>query len=1396
MEWCEIAADGQHTIKFMEYTIQNPSGTCTTLIDGDASVKKIGGFLNKGKLAWLARGNLLQIISLRRLHTECRYEFSKLRGYENCRIEFVEEIYHNNYKSLLLAVGMKISRKGGGSYISIFSTETVSVLSSIKLPLHITCARFVGPLTCRRTLFQNSDGFLAVGSEEGALVLLIMNTVSSASGLKDTFVPCKIVNYNLSVTEIHRHFHKCQKEGIHFGLQVQAFDRPCSIRCLLPIDVGTGLAAGLEDGRLVCYDLIELQIYYTIQPPSSICNSALVKMDYLEHLDDPRPCLYILALYDNGKILHALLHILNFERRCLLAEKGSYYLKTFQNGGTRLQLNLEDSNCIALSCQSIATVSTRTEDHSKCLFAVSWYSLVDKKNKLILFDLIQWYKDEMPYTLEYNQQSNCLAGYILNGCYSGLQTWLNPDTMCHFNSVQHSEEHFYPSALIFDCYFLHMNGSHRYNWESAQNRIINILRLKGASIFLDPNVYFNDIIRTGLMPQFTELNVNSKFSRNAKYEIILSVALEHNCFNFLRDCAKCWMDGSFLGSQTASTGLMLSTLMEWIWRRATDIKNRCNNMCKGSGYRLDQHEKMELSCVTRQLKLLANLLQEICQFYRHQVPENVLSNLEGKYKSLRMASDYQNLLLWLLNTGLLPDRKSLVITALKGHLVKETGACRLLYIDALIERESRNNALREYWLEGQGDGLYPPSTIEAALRIMLVPDMQYEDKCATLLYYFLDLNMVIEEEAYKDIVANCIKFPNHEHLVAAVNDFTSPVRRSGDHPQWLVDLFVETLLCHQTGNMALGIVETQSYSISPSVKMRTLLANKLLSEAFNYVRSQNDDSLLQLFFNSCLRNGQFGDVCHLALTEKEDLLLQDFLKKSKLCGAQDWHFVYLLRKSKYIEAASYMDELAKNKISSSQVPRLGMGHIMERPDLLSIFNRCMAPITYFKIKNEIIQKEFNNSSPVPFSCQLIKQNATIQSYSVSVESIQTDPMIIPPIAIFSEPTISMEKEALSLTDIKKEKDEVSVKTRIEAIDRQLDTSSSESDVEFQQKLKKFANNSTEGIKLEIEEGENLISLRTENSSDDGKSTLMQNFQDPHLKQVEGRQETLEGMKTPVKSRRTLRGSSEPSKEEENNTYNIRILRSHSKQGIPLPPQTEGKTGENDNKEGNVNKRLDNKNDEATVNTSGRNTSPRFDSLKSMKMKISKSHISKLLKAIPENPSPLDSPSPGSVTTRGGRAQSVMSLQKEEEEENSSQRRLTRSQSPMLEKSAKLGEIYKGSTKAKVEKPFTPTQKASKQLGKKPSTRSSTSLQQDSDDNESTMSKRSSTTSRLGCRVTRSSINRKDQTENDQLNDATSVDSETCNVRSLHSRIKCSSSTALTISEDSSKANKAKKTPRK
>lgn len=125
---------------------------------------------------------------------------------------------------------------------------------------------------------------------------------------------------------------------------------------------------------------------------------------------------------------------------------------------------LEANKCIPLRCQAIASIPGQDEDDAHCLCAISWYSFIHKRNKLLLFDLNQWYKDEMPVVVDASKSLNYLAGYIcaeelsppsrqdfMEQAAHGrtLDSWLHKETITHFHSIQRLEEHFYPNSLSF-----------------------------------------------------------------------------------------------------------------------------------------------------------------------------------------------------------------------------------------------------------------------------------------------------------------------------------------------------------------------------------------------------------------------------------------------------------------------------------------------------------------------------------------------------------------------------------------------------------------------------------------------------------------------------------------------------------------------------------------------------------------------------------------------------------------------------------------------------------------------------------------------------------------------------------------------------------------------------------
>lgn len=257
MEWYDLEVDGRQTVKFADLQLpllsptaaassssNSPKSPCDddqfvgkfgSIPKGIAIIlwiiyfsdKKLGGIIRHGEWAWLAKNSMLQVVSVRSGQTISIYEFCEPRGYDSCCIKCVEELFPNNPEIMVLAVILENFHgpSGGGSFVVLYSIELSCVLCTYELSLHITCARFLNSSTCKRTLLQNFDGCLSVGSEEGVVVLLDLNMGKmcqiQSEAAESTFTPCHIVDYSIPLKDIHRNFRQCKQDGITFGLQME-----------------------------------------------------------------------------------------------------------------------------------------------------------------------------------------------------------------------------------------------------------------------------------------------------------------------------------------------------------------------------------------------------------------------------------------------------------------------------------------------------------------------------------------------------------------------------------------------------------------------------------------------------------------------------------------------------------------------------------------------------------------------------------------------------------------------------------------------------------------------------------------------------------------------------------------------------------------------------------------------------------------------------------------------------------------------------------------------------------------------------------------------------------------------------------------------------------------------
>lgn len=222
------------------------------------------------------------------------------------------------------------------------------------------------------------------------------------------------------------------------------------------------------------------------------------------------------------------------------------------------------------------------------------------------------------------------------------------------------------------------------------------------------------------------------------YEEILSVALEHKCVALLNDCARSWLDGSFLCNTLDSTQLSLSTLTNWIVRRAGLIKARCSELCQGifdyGGYSLDERERREYQALTSQLRELFRLQTYILEQGRRVLPPSILAECEVNKRALQTVLIYQRVLYWFIEQGLLPegqhmgstDQQEPLLVRLRRSYADLRNNKRKLYIDALGKHS------------GMPD-VYPPDTLQSLLYLMLNPDTPTDRKYALVLYFLMDL---------------------------------------------------------------------------------------------------------------------------------------------------------------------------------------------------------------------------------------------------------------------------------------------------------------------------------------------------------------------------------------------------------------------------------------------------------------------------------------------------------------------------------------------------------------------------------------------------------------------------------------------------------------------------------
>lgn len=383
---------------------------------------------------------------------------------ERCSIRSVTELYPGENEQRLFAVCLEMEDISSTQLLAIFSPVGSQVLRYIELDglnTEVSTINFVSRSVCGNTALQELDGCLVLGTKSGVLLLLDLNASqtlfgpSRSNNIKrrdDEVLRTEILRTEIEGERnwnfVRGMLKRARDLDMHLALEIRLKGiGDASITSLLPIEAICGFAIGLDDGLVVVYDLCNCYIVTQLQPPPNEPPALVESLCCVLPLDDPKPCLYICAVYNHSETqLSASLHSLIYHNI-----EGSK-LRNFQAGQTHIRLLLDGVQCRVICCSTILTSPLEGDSNASLLIAIGWHSPQQAKNKLVLFDINQWYSKGMPSaarSVHSPEKHNYLCGFILSGLHSGLALQLDEKSVMYFNGVQHQEEHFFPNALSF-----------------------------------------------------------------------------------------------------------------------------------------------------------------------------------------------------------------------------------------------------------------------------------------------------------------------------------------------------------------------------------------------------------------------------------------------------------------------------------------------------------------------------------------------------------------------------------------------------------------------------------------------------------------------------------------------------------------------------------------------------------------------------------------------------------------------------------------------------------------------------------------------------------------------------------------------------------------------------------
>ncbi|KAL0116130.1 hypothetical protein PUN28_011177 [Cardiocondyla obscurior] len=668
----EVNCETRRIVPLQFPVLRNECSQSTNLQEHDNASDCRGGFLHNATYAWISSGCHLVVFNVKSGESISSWVFRDV-------VTSVSQFPAQSGEFPLLLVGVDncaSKLKDSFGLLCIFDCTTSRVLRAIRMPCGIeqVCVVAGGAeweefndkrpdnvlsemdgMACvalrnlhhimidlRRTVWDTRDS--SVFMDEGSPAEIDFPSMKQIVGRHQS-VREKHIAYNLLNNRIEK----------HIGFNRQDFESSP----LLGESLTTTIISSTKIGCLISGCLGRVIIWQNdgsvgwISTPID-ANMTVTHLALLEPTDDPRPFYYLWVVFQDelSKAPPILrMYAMLFERKYCNQEVNLYF-NLEDDPSLKFELELNEGDKVVSLC-AIEREANPEQTESAARRGEDNLLLIATTDRVFLFDLNQWYKEQMPHTITECQNPNS----ILATCRIRSDVQNEKDSqIINFAYIPHSlqefssngpslpEELFHPNSLSLE--WIELNSTKLTFWmtRGIQTDLLREIATAGPVVLIHPFETFQRCLSVGLVPFNSEFSFASDL--NAQREMLLSLCLEQRWSTFLIKCAMEWSDGS--------ASYLYPTFFKWAIQRASTIKMIADRLCiplfDQSGNSIGEADVKTLRFCSQQLECLSNVVGKL---------PSATMDLIKQRRTLRRVSIYFQVLLWFYDVGLLPETQNL-----------------------------------------------------------------------------------------------------------------------------------------------------------------------------------------------------------------------------------------------------------------------------------------------------------------------------------------------------------------------------------------------------------------------------------------------------------------------------------------------------------------------------------------------------------------------------------------------------------------------------------------------------------------------------------------------------------------------------------------------------------------